>query len=112
MPDGLDACDYLRHDRDERDHHRRDDRRLKGTAEHVHHECAERKFPVDGVVQIEVVRDEVVLASATAVPDVFGYWETSLTPSASAEPGEVQLRLSTGTDDNYRETTFSATLGS
>jgi hypothetical protein len=68
--------------------------------------------PVDGVVQIELMRDEVVLAAATAVPDRFGYWETSLTPSANAEPGEVQLRLSTGTDDTYRETTFPATLGS
>lgn len=68
--------------------------------------------PVDGLVQVELVKGDVVLASGTAVTDVFGTWETSLTPPASAEPGEVQLRLSTGTNDNYRETTFSATLGS
>lgn len=68
--------------------------------------------PVDGIVLVELVRDDLVLASVTAVPDVFGYWETSLTPPANAEPGAVQLRLSTGTDDTYRETTFLATLGS
>jgi hypothetical protein len=68
--------------------------------------------PVDGTVQVELVRGDVVLAVATAVPDRFGYWETSLTPPANAEPGEVQLRLSTGTDDSYRETLFLATLDS
>ena len=68
--------------------------------------------PVNGVVLVELVQDEVVLATATAVPDVFGYWETSLTPAGSTGPGEVQLRLSTGTGDGYRETTFPATLGS
>jgi hypothetical protein len=68
--------------------------------------------PVDGAVQVELVRGDVVLAAATAVPDRFGYWETNLTPPANAKPGEVQLRLSTGTDDTYRETTFPATLGS
>jgi hypothetical protein len=68
--------------------------------------------PVDGLVQVELVRDEVVLAATTAVPDRFGYWETSLTPPANAEPGNVQLRISTGTDDSYRDTTFPATLGS
>ncbi|MAU02148.1 MAG: hypothetical protein CL608_33845 [Anaerolineaceae bacterium] len=68
--------------------------------------------PVDGLVQVELVRDDVVLATATAVPDRFGYWETSLTPAASAETGEVQLRLSTGADETYRETVFPTRLGS
>lgn len=68
--------------------------------------------PVDGAVLVELVQNEVVIASVTAVPDVFGYWETSLTPPADAEPGDVQLRLSTGTGDDYRETTFPVTLGS
>ncbi|MCB8980949.1 MAG: hypothetical protein H6657_26385 [Ardenticatenaceae bacterium] len=68
--------------------------------------------PVDGAVLVELVQNETVIASATAVPDVFGYWETSLTTPADAEPGEVQLRLSTGTGDDYRETTLPFTLGS
>jgi len=68
--------------------------------------------PVDGQVQVELVRGELVLAATTAVPDGFGYWEASLTPPAATEPGEVQLRISTGADDTYRETTFPASLGS
>ncbi len=68
--------------------------------------------PVDGIVLVELVQGDVVLASVTVTPDVFGYWETSLTPPASATPGEAQLRLSTGTDDDYRETTFPVTLDS
>jgi len=54
----------------------------------------------------------VVLAVATAVPDIFGYWETNLTPSASTEPGEAQLRLSTGADDTYRDFILPVQLGS
>lgn len=68
--------------------------------------------PVGGLVQVELVQGETVLARETAVPDRFGYWETSLTPPADTEPGDVQLRLSTGTNDTYRETLFPATLGS
>lgn len=67
--------------------------------------------PIDGAVLVELVQNDEVIASATAVPDVFGYWETSLTPPADAESGDVQLRLSTGTGDDYRETTFPFTLG-
>ncbi len=67
---------------------------------------------VDGLVLVELVRDEVVLAAVTAVPDRFGYWETSLTPLADAEPGEVQLRLSTGSNDSYRELLLPAAIGS
>lgn len=68
--------------------------------------------PVDGTVLVELVQADVVLASVTVTPDVFGYWETSLTPPADAAPGEAQLRLSTGTNDTYRETTFPVTLNS
>ncbi len=68
--------------------------------------------PIEGVIQVELVQDETVIARETAVPDRFGYWETSLTPPATAEPGDVQLRLSTGADDAYREFIFPATLGS
>ncbi|MBK8903277.1 MAG: hypothetical protein IPM53_18990 [Anaerolineaceae bacterium] len=68
--------------------------------------------PVNNTVLVELVQGDAVLAAATITPDVFGYWETSLTPPANAEPGEVQLRLSTGTDDTYRETTFPVTLDS
>ena len=68
--------------------------------------------PINGLVQVELIQNEVVLASETAVPDLFGYWETSLTPPTNAELGDVRLRISTGTGDTYRETTFPATLGS
>ncbi|MCC6605885.1 MAG: hypothetical protein IT327_21935 [Anaerolineae bacterium] len=68
--------------------------------------------PIDSTVLVELVQGDVVLASVTVTPDVFGYWETSLTPPADAAPGEAQLRLSTGTNDTYRETTFPVTLGS
>lgn len=68
--------------------------------------------PIDGTVLVELVQGDVVLASVTVTPDVFGYWETSLTPPADATPGAAALRLSTGTNDTYRETTFPVTLGS
>ena len=59
--------------------------------------------PVDGQIEVALVRDGTVLAVVTAVPDVFGYWEATLTPPADAQTGEIQLRLSTGADDDYRE---------
>lgn len=67
--------------------------------------------PVDGAIQLELVQEDVVLAVGTAVPDIFGYWETSLTPPATAEPGDVQLRISTGVEDTYRELVLPARLG-
>lgn len=66
---------------------------------------------VDGLVRVELVQDDLVIAWGTAVPDMFGYWETSLTPPSDIEPGNVQLRLSTGADDTYREMIFPAQLG-
>lgn len=68
--------------------------------------------PVDDQIEVALVQGNTVIASVTAVPDMFGYWETSLTPPADAQPGEVQLRLSTGTDDSYRELVLPTTLGS
>ncbi|MFZ1400159.1 MAG: hypothetical protein WAS33_24865 [Candidatus Promineifilaceae bacterium] len=68
--------------------------------------------PVDGIVLVELLQNEQVIASATAAPDLFGYWETSLTPPADAELTELQLRLSTGSGDTYRETLFPAKLDS
>lgn len=59
--------------------------------------------PVDGTVLVELLQNEQAIASATATPDVFGYWETSLTPPTDADLTEIQLRLSTGTGDTYRE---------
>ncbi|MEZ4593313.1 MAG: hypothetical protein R3D55_19535 [Chloroflexota bacterium] len=59
--------------------------------------------PVDGTVLVELLQNEQVIAATTAAPDVFGYWETSLTPPASADLTEIQLRLSTGSGDTYRE---------
>jgi hypothetical protein len=66
---------------------------------------------VDGLLRVELLQNEQVIASATAAPDLFGYWETSLTPPATATPGEFQLRLSTGSGDTYRETLFSVMPG-
>jgi hypothetical protein len=68
--------------------------------------------PVDGGVQVALVQNGQVLAVATAVPDMFGFWETSLTPQANASLGEVKLRISTGVEDSYRELVLSARLGS
>ena len=68
--------------------------------------------PVDGQVLIELIQNEVVVAAATAVPDTFGYWETSLTPPADAEPGEVLLRRSTGSGAANREMSLPTNLGS
>ncbi|MCB8924346.1 MAG: hypothetical protein H6652_01830 [Ardenticatenaceae bacterium] len=67
---------------------------------------------VDGQIEVALVRDGTVIATVTAVPDVFGYWEATLTPPADAQPGELQLRLSTGADDDYREWLLPTTLGS
>lgn len=66
---------------------------------------------INGTVLIELLQNEQVIASATATPDVFGYWETSLTPPANAELSNLQLRLSTGTGDAYRESIFPVSPG-
>ena len=67
--------------------------------------------PVDSQISVALVQNGAVIASAEAVPDSFGYWEASLMPPANAEPGEIELRLSTGADDTYREMILPARLG-
>ena len=64
-----------------------------------------------GTVLVELIQNDQIIASATAVPDVFGYWETSLTPPTDAELSNLQLRLSTGSGDTYRETLFPVAPG-
>ena len=68
--------------------------------------------PVNGQILVELVQNEVVLASSPAFPDPFGYWEATLVPPASADLGEAELRLSTGTDESYREFIIPTALGS
>jgi hypothetical protein len=66
---------------------------------------------VAGQLEIALLRDGEVIVAETAVPDLFGYWEISLTPPADAALGETQLRLSTGSGDTYRELLLDATFG-
>lgn len=58
---------------------------------------------VAGQIQVQLLQDDVVVASETAVPDLFGYWESELTLPADAETGDATLHIFTGADDTYHE---------
>ena len=66
--------------------------------------------PVDGEIQIQLLQNDVVLVSETAVPDLFGYWESELTLPADAEAGDATLHIFSGADDTYHELRLSTQI--
>ena len=66
--------------------------------------------PVDGEIQVQLLLNDRVVASETAVPDLFGYWESELTLPADAETGDATLHIFSGADDTYHELRLSTQI--